>query len=297
MYLLSRQNERQLYYCCPQLILFAKPYVFACKTCTSNLILAMVIMNIIVYSKKEGFEDGVKKLRDDSFQFGKICKIVETKDLFYLMSKRYFETTQHCIYFLSSDYRIPQFIKLIKKKNQFVINEAFLTRDILTSKFESLKRARRVGVCTPKHILLPFSKHNVVDNFMMPAFIKSKNPRGLVTYVNDKESLNSNLESLSEKKNYYLEENVKCKDNFELKIYYINGVTYAQKTYDTEANIPNWFRNVLDKISKCTGLNVFSADFFVNWAEKKYYCFDVNLASSFYKSDDARAMFIGKILK
>ena len=257
----------------------------------------MVIMNIIVYSKEEGFEDGVKKLRDDSFQFGKICKIVETKNLFDLVSKRYFETTQHCIYFLSSDYRIPQFIKLIKKKNQVVINEAFLTRDILTSKFESLKRARRVGVCTPKHILLPFSKHNVVDKIMMPAFIKSKNPRGLVTCVNDKESLNSNLESLSEKKNYYLEENVKRKDNIELKIYYINGVTYAQKTYDIEVNIPNWFRNVLDKISKCTGLNVFSADFFVNWAEKKYYCFDVNHASSFYKSDDARAMFIGKIFK
>ncbi|MEK7463385.1 MAG: hypothetical protein AAB621_03430 [Patescibacteria group bacterium] len=257
----------------------------------------MVIVNIIVYSKEEGFEDGVKKLRDDSFQCGKICKIVEIKDLFDLVSKGYFETTQTCIYFLSSDYRIPQFIELIKKKNQVVINEAFLMRDMLTSKFESLKRARRIGVCTPKHILLPFSKRNSVDKFMMPAFVKSKNPRGLVTLINNKESLMSNLELLSEKKDYYLEENVKYKDNIELKIYYINGVACAQKAYDTDANIPNWFRVVLDKISKCTGLNVFSADFFVNWGEKKYYCFDINHASSFYKSDDARAMFIGKILK
>ena len=70
----------------------------------------------------------------------------------------------------------------------------------------------------------------------------------------------------------------------------------AQKAYDTDANIPNWFRVVLDKISKCTGLNVFSADFLLTGGEK-YYCFDINHALSFYKSDDARAMFIGKILK
>ena len=254
-------------------------------------------MNIIVYSKEEGFEGGVKKLGDESSQCGKTCEIIEIKELPGLLKRGYFETIQFNIYFLSSDYRISHFIDIIKKKNQTVVNEAFLIRGIIVSKFESLERVRRGGIHIPRQIQLTYDDNNFLDKLIMPVFIKSKSPRGLVIRVNDKKSLNNRLESLPEKQNYYLEENVKNKDNIELKIYYINGDAYAQEICGANTDIPSWFRVVLDKISKCTELDVFSADFFIDWGKEEYYCFDINHASSFYKSEKAREVFISKILK
>ena len=253
-------------------------------------------MNIIVCSKKEGFEAGARKLKEESFQYGKICKIVEVEDFVDLMAEEYFESERALIYFLSSDYRIPLFINRIKQKNQ-VVNEAFLMRDILMSKFESLERSQLAGVSVPKHALLTIDNSDFTDKFAVPVFIKSKSPRGLVTRIDDKKSFIDKLQTLADRSNYYLEENVKHKDNIELKFYYIDGAVYTQRISNTNTNIPNWFCFVLNQISKCTELDVFSVDCLVDWDKRKYYCFDINHASSFYKSDDARKTFITRILK
>lgn len=252
-------------------------------------------MNIIVYSKEEGFEVGAIRLKDESLQYGKICKIVEIEDFVDLVYRGYFKTERTIIYFLSSDYRIPALVEFVKKRNQIIINEAFLVRDILASKFESLERSRLAGVCVPKHTSLTTDNYDIIDEFIFPIFIKSKNPRGSVTFIDDKKSFNDKLKLLPERCNYYLEENVQRKNNVELKFYYVDDVVYTQRNVDI--NIPDWFCSALDKISKCTELDVFSVDCFVDWSEKRYYCFDINHASSFYKSDDARTAFITKILK
>lgn len=254
-------------------------------------------MNIIVYSKEEGFEDGVRILSEEALRNNKICKMVETSDITNFISSGYFEDKQTCVYFLCSDYSIPLLVSIFKDLKQLIVNESFLSQDISISKFEAIEKICHIGISTPRHISSMSNKYKSTKGLSLPIYVKSKSPRGLVTCANDLLSLNNILKSLSERRNYYLKENVKHENNMEIKVYYVRGATYMQSIPGVDVIIPDWFRSVLDRVSEYTKLDVFSADFFVDFENEEYYCFDINHASSFYKSEEARSAFINRILK
>jgi hypothetical protein len=249
-------------------------------------------MNLIVYSGNEAFKKGAQKIKEDALQQNKKCDVIELEDFSEVINK----IQADCIYFLSSDKRISKFCKILKDKNCKVINVIFLLNDINTSKYDSMEKAFRADVCIPKNLELNLYK--ITDCINTPLFIKTKNPRGLVKKCSNNNLIINEIKQIPEqhKKSYYLEEDVSSKDCLELKIYYVNGKVFFMDVFSENNNF-NWLHSTMEKISKCTDLEVFSVDFIADFKKQKYHCIDINHASSFFKSSAARNEFITNILQ
>jgi hypothetical protein len=249
-------------------------------------------MNLIVYSGNEAFKEGAQKIKEDALQHNKKCEVVELENFSTIIDK----IQADCIYFLSSDKKISEFCKILKDKNCKIISGDFLLDNLETSKYDSMGKVSCADVCIPKNFEL--SLYKITDCIDIPMFIKAKNPRGLVKKCLDNNLIKGEIEQIPEQDRniYYLEEDVSNKDCVELKIYYVNDEVFFMDDFSENYNI-RWLHPIMDKISKCTKLEVFSVDFIVDFKNQKYHCIDINHASSFFKSSTARNEFITKILQ
>ncbi len=249
-------------------------------------------MNLIVYSGNEAFREGAQKIKEDTIQHNKECEVIEIEDFRNVISR----IQTDCVYFLSSDKKIPEFCEILKEKDCKIINDNFFLNNIETSKYDSLKKCNLLGICVPNNFEL--NQYDPVNFLDVPMFIKTKNPRGLVKKCLNKNLIGDEIEKIQIKDRncYYLEEDVFNQDCSELKIYYVNGKIFFMDDFSENTNI-DWLHQIMNKISKQTNLEVFSVDFILNFKTQKYYCIDINHASSFFKSNTARNEFITKILQ
>ncbi len=253
-------------------------------------------MNHILYSKNESFEEGAKKIKNEALGRGKECEIIELEDVLTNKYEEKFKREKILVYFLASDQNIPKYVEFINKIGGLVINNNFLLANISTSKFDSLQKIKMAGLSTPTNIPVPTDLSEIEKEISFPIFIKTKRPIGTVDYIENKDDLLDKMRPISEINEYYLEEIVNDIDTQLHKFYYVNGDIFNVEFEKKEEQVPEWFKVILNKISDCTDLQVFSIDFFVNWSTNKYYCIDVNHASAFFKSDSARKTFINNIL-
>lgn len=248
-------------------------------------------MNYILFSKKEGFEDGAQKIKIESICKGKSCQVMEIQDLLRLK----IENTHPLLYCLTNEISVLSQVKILEERGFKIVNLKGISMGML--KFEAQQFMRLQGIKVPNStkLLRESFLTNHKNNINHPLYIKSQKQADVVVYCKNYDESLANLTSLKIKDAYYIEEAVENINMTLNKFYYINGTVVNMKE-NNEYEIPTWIQKILANISEILNLEVFSADMFLDLKNKEYFCIDINPASAFFKSDKGREIFVDKIL-
>jgi len=250
-------------------------------------------MNYIIFSQSEQFYAGAEKIRLEAFKQNMLCEIIEIKNIANNKTLKNLMDKSSLAYFLTNDPCIPVCVKVLKKMGINIVNEVFLSGN--SEKFTLQHKIKEKGIHTPRSVSLSDIKQIDRLDLKYPLYIKSQKQGDVVIYNIDVNELRKNIMPIKNTNEYYLEEAVDSDDLILRKFYYIRGSVVDMNDPNIN-NLPNWFSIVLKNISSSLGLDVFSADIFINWSNGKYFCIDVNPASSFFKSEKACEEFVKKIL-
>jgi hypothetical protein len=247
-------------------------------------------MNCILFSRYEGFEEGAKRICAEAILQRKSCTVIEIRDLVDSIKRQALVAAGSHIYFLTNDKFIPFYSEFLKSLGVEIINERFLSGD--ASKFILQEKLRLSGIVVPKSLWIPEqSMTDSINTLRFPIFIKSQKQADFVKYVEGIDELKKQIKIVPCIGELYFEEAVESEAMELKKFYCVKGSTVV----DSEG-IPEWLDTVFRHISQSLGLQVFSADMFIDWSKKEYYCIDVNPASAFFNSNEARTIFVRECL-
>ncbi len=190
------------------------------------------------------------------------------------------------IYFLSNVKLIPKIIEKLSLINCFIFNKDFLENCYLKDEVQKILYENEINI--PE--IIPLEK---IERDSFPLFCKEKKHTGITFQTYNEITLRSFFDKF-EKKDFYLEKSIisNKKPSIETKIYYINGKIYLKDKEKIE--IDDKLIDISLKISKClNNMDVFSAD--VIKLLDEYYIIDVNPASGFYLSKNAREAWFEKM--
>ena len=244
-------------------------------------------MNYIVFSKDEAFRDGAEKIKSEALLHNKTCELIEIGDV---AENTLPQDIGSLVYFLTNNALVGEKVNFFKKRGVRVVNEKALLGDVSKFFLQDTLRENRIHV--PKSILTSGDGARP-EELQYPMFIKSQYQASTVIKVENESELEKHMKNINNTGTYYFEQAV-TEENFLLqKYYYIHGTGLS---IDYKDAAPQWLCLILENMSRALNLEVFSADIFINWATKDYYCIDINPASSFFMSDGARSEFIKSIL-
>ncbi|MHB1316541.1 MAG: hypothetical protein ACYCZW_01655 [Minisyncoccota bacterium] len=246
-------------------------------------------MNYILISKKEGFEDGAKKIQAESKFRSKDCEVIEIQDLLKLK----IQDTRPLLYCLTNKSSILSHVRILEERGFKIVNFKGILGGML--KFEVQQSMKLRGIKVP-YSIKPLRESFLVNNNLInyPLYIKSQRQADAVLYCKNYSQGLANLASLKIEDTYYIEEAVEDINMTLNKFYYIKGTVVNMKEI-SGYKTPGWIQEILANISKALTLEVFSADMFIDLKNKEYLCIDINPASAFFKSDKGREVFIDKI--
>lgn len=244
-------------------------------------------MNYIVFSENEGFREGAEKIKKEALLHGKPCEIIEIGNI----AKDGTLGQGVLVYFLTNSGSVLEGVRFFKKEGSEIVNERALLGDV--SKFSLQEKLRSHNIHVPRSALIG-NRQKLPEELQYPIFVKSQRQASIVICVENKEDLEKQPKEIPNLNEYYFEQAIG--EGFLLqKFYYIEGKSLSIESIYKDA-VPEWLCLILKEISQVLDLEVFSADIFIDWATKNYYCIDINPASSFFMSDDARLEFVRSIL-
>lgn len=235
---------------------------------------------IIFISKEDDFYGSAKRIQDIS----KIdSEIVFIENFVNQKGWQNINTTD-IIYFLCNGYKVNYVLNEIIKTtpNCKIINKEYLIKNEPKSNVQ--KKINELGVITPRVLSI-----KDIDNIKFPIFCKQNIHTGIVFKAYTKKTITDFFEKF-DLNDFYLEEAVSSdlKKYKEFKVYYANAHVYPK---DNEPMFNDEIKNICLIISEALyNLEAFSVDFIAN--DDGLYVIDVNVASGFYMSTDARKEFV-----
>lgn len=236
----------------------------------------------IVLSEYDNYENAAKKLIDAS----KESHI--NSEILYVEDEREPFTSEDIIYFLYNGNKINEIVKEAKRAKANIINEDFFMSNYLKDECQRLLKEN--GVKVPKQ----YNREEIKrENF--PIYFKCKIHGGL-NFDIERKSLWDKIknDNTFNKNEYYLEKTVNGKDGLkkESKLFYVTGEVFSQDYCDT---VPEMLKKKARKISDILKLECFSFD--IIETGNSIYVIDVNPASGFFTSKEARKCFLRFIRK
>lgn len=221
---------------------------------------------LAVLSLNNDYSEAISKLNAVSEEILFEITYIENLSLSKLNNMHYYDA----IYIVNNNDLTRQFLPVLNHKTKFLINKTYW--------FENFSKVTAQQNLKINNILAPSIIYPLPTDYIEEYFIKSiSHTVGVIHPKDAKKNFNK-----CNKLQYYLEEQVIT--GKEEKIYVVNNECSLN-------NLPyNDFSKDIERISTILGLNVFSADVFID--NDSINIVDVNPASCFFKDDYARHKFI-----
>jgi len=225
---------------------------------------------IIFLDYESNYSDRVERIKNDAKNKVDYYYIedIDKKEIIKRISPK------DIIYFLTNDKKIKNVIKQLP--NNKILNKEYYLKGL--TKIEVQKMLANNGINTPEII----NYDDNLENSIFPLYLKYKNHDVFVAKICSKRSLNYLFSKFNSNK-FYLEKEIKQKDIVkEHKIYYSNKDIFE----NDKDIISDKIKNICNKLSEVTGLDVYSADLIET--KDKIYVIDVNSAPGFWNSKQSR---------
>lgn len=170
---------------------------------------------------------------------------------------------------------------VLNKTNCYIFNKKFFENNY--TKLEIQKLLIENELCVPK--LFTYKK---AKELKYPVFCKENKHAGIIFKAYTSNTIERFFEKFN-KKDFYIEESIDGQQ--EIKYYYVNENIYCKNNFE----IPFIITNYCSKISKLLNLEIFSIDIIKN--NDSYIIIDLNPSDGFYLLDDARNNLIAEIEK
>lgn len=235
-------------------------------------------------SNKENFREAANLILLGCEQFNLKVEIIVIEE-FISESIRSFISSD-LIFFLTNDQRIGELAKAISKTGAQVINNNYLIRNRLKSYAQN--QVGLAGVCVPKTFTINSnsSLKNIIKNIDFPFYLKCEQHVHNIFRIENIKMFNISIKEIDWLLGWYVEENIETPDAQFEKYYFINSKVFSRNNKEVRHNI----RGILEKIADTLHLQIFSIDFIID--KNNYYIIDINPASAFFHSQDARTAFI-----
>ncbi|MDR2901699.1 MAG: hypothetical protein LBU87_01135 [Lactobacillales bacterium] len=236
----------------------------------------------IFLSKKESYLNSAVKLAQECPLKTDILYIehVGNEELFQLIGK------DDIVYFLCNDSFVSNIIKKIQVLNCFIYNKNFLIKNYEKDDIQIL--LYKSGIKVPFMVT-----YEDIEKKHFPLFCKEKKHTG-ITFQSYNKSTLTRFFNKFELTDFYFEKSILGKDKppMEFKVYYLNGEIF---TKDGGLDLNNNIKKICSDISDCLDkIEVFSVD--LVQTSNNYYVIDVNPASGFFLSSNARKCFLQKTI-
>jgi len=239
----------------------------------------------IIISRGEPFVAGAELIAKEANERGLGCEIIFIEDIILSINGENEKMERRLLYFLTNIDDVPTYVAYFKSHGCNIVNQTFLSGE--SSKFYLQNKIKKAGIVVPKSfsVLNEIIALQIADEMNFPIYIKSQNQASTVIRVKKKSDLSEKLALFARNnEEWYLEEAIEGADVELQKVYYVDGKVASNSGIE-KAN------EIFQTISRTLDLEIFSVDI-ISSKNGVYWIIDVNPASSFFKSDSARCLFV-----
>lgn len=244
--------------------------------------------NTLIVSAQENYFDAAKLILEYGLLQNKSIQIVNIEDIVIVPRTIEGINAGGNIYFITNHPAVYTLAAILKLHDYKVINEDYLIRQ--NSKLLIQEQLRLANLPVPDHgfILGKISDKLRSDSVYLKSFEHTRFSRKF----NDRKTLDRYFASIRDGSLYYQEDDVVNKETEEHKLYCVYSKLISPESMPAKDVISK----EISKIANELDLEAFSVDIIIKPKNGEHWIIDVNPASSFFGSTEARSEFVNRLM-
>lgn len=244
--------------------------------------------NSLIISAQESYVDAAKLIVAEGSLKNKSIQIVNIEDIQIDPDQIKGVSSLGNVYFITNHPAVYTIAAILKLQDYKVINCDYLVKQ--NSKIYIQEQLRLAGLPVPKHgfILGKLNESLAKQAVYLKSFEHTRFSRSF----SHLENLDRYFASVRNGGLYYQEEDVTNPNTVEYKLYSVYGTLISPENMP----IKELISREVSKIANELDLEAFSVDVIIDQVTDEHWIIDVNPASSFYGSNQARTEFINRLM-